>query len=334
MRCVLRKPRPLLVMAVIVSCMYILRELFGFPFVYDISDDADMQVVAIGGTGGSGTRAVCLLFILLGYWMGDELNNSRDFVAFAFPPQAEEAMKRIYTHKRSLVYSWDDIASTDADKLIVENAMTPAIREFKLACRNLMIKNGRALCGFKMPQSMLHFAFFHASFPNMKFVHVVRDGRDMAISNNRRQVSRWSDAVLGRHYPLGTDETTDKRKMNIEFWSRTNVDFALNAHQLLHKSMLFVLTIESLVFNTVHTIEQLAAFVQIQLDDDTREKVTSRLNLGIGWFPNSTRYDLREDMIYDKSMHYGKWRRLIRDALQLSEIEQAGAKGLKMFGYV
>lgn len=44
--------------------------------------DHKNPIIAIGGLGGSGTRAVAEVFIQAGLFMGDELNKSNDTLVF------------------------------------------------------------------------------------------------------------------------------------------------------------------------------------------------------------------------------------------------------------
>ena len=51
--------------------------------------------------------------------------------------------------------------------------------------------------GWKEPRSIYLLPFFHARFPQMKFIQVVRDGRDMAFSTNQNQLRKHGRALLG-----------------------------------------------------------------------------------------------------------------------------------------
>jgi hypothetical protein len=52
--------------------------------------------------------------------------------------------------------------------------------------------------GFKAPNSLLGLPLFAALFPNFIFVHVLRDGRDIAFSENTRQAARFFDSLFPR----------------------------------------------------------------------------------------------------------------------------------------
>lgn len=71
--------------------------------------------------------------------------------------------------------------------------------------------------GFKNPRSMHILPVLHQLFPGMKFVHVIRDGRDISLGNEFVASNRYVDAYLER----------DERKLPPEqkmilYWGRSN----------------------------------------------------------------------------------------------------------------
>jgi len=70
---------------------------------------------------------------------------------------------------------------------------------------------------FKNPRSMLVLPILHEAFPDMRFVHVVRDGRDIALGNPFVANNQYVDAYLR------VDERglSPEEKM-ILFWGRSN----------------------------------------------------------------------------------------------------------------
>jgi len=71
--------------------------------------------------------------------------------------------------------------------------------------------------GFKNPRTMLILPFLDEMFPGMKFVHVVRDGRDISLGNEFASRNRYRAAFL----------TEDEMGLSAEeamilFWGRSN----------------------------------------------------------------------------------------------------------------
>ena len=71
--------------------------------------------------------------------------------------------------------------------------------------------------GFKNPRSMLILPFYAEMFPGMKFIHVIRDGRDVTLGNelagNEEYISAFTE-------PADAALTAEQRM--ITFWGRSN----------------------------------------------------------------------------------------------------------------
>jgi len=70
--------------------------------------------------------------------------------------------------------------------------------------------------GWKEPRSIYLLPFFHRHLPALRFLHVVRDGRDMAISINQNQLRKHGNAV-----PIPSDPPVPAR--SIALWSWVNL---------------------------------------------------------------------------------------------------------------
>ena len=135
----------------------------------------------IGATGGSGTRVVAGIVRDAGMFTGERLNAYEDDLDVAdyldrwINPYVTEA------HDGS-----DDLAEAMAADLrvLVERhcASVPATA---------------TSWGWKEPRSIYLLPFFHAQMPSLRFLHFVRDGRDMALSENQNQLAKHGSAVLG-----------------------------------------------------------------------------------------------------------------------------------------
>ena len=70
--------------------------------------------------------------------------------------------------------------------------------------------------GWKEPRSIYLLPFFHRHLPALRFLHVVRDGRDMALSANQNQLRKHGDAA-----PIPADLSPPER--SIALWSWVNL---------------------------------------------------------------------------------------------------------------
>lgn len=133
----------------------------------------------IGATGGSGTRVLARIVRTAGMYIGTELNpyeDALDFVSFSDrwinkSLEGPDAIARI--HGAML---------DDLDAVVRHH------------CADLPSDARR--WGWKEPRSIYLLAFFDRAVPTLRYVHFVRDGRDMAFSDNLTQLVKHGSAAL------------------------------------------------------------------------------------------------------------------------------------------
>ena len=74
--------------------------------------------------------------------------------------------------------------------------------------------------GWKEPRSIYLISFFDTVMPGFRFLHFMRDGRDMAFSENQQQLKKHGDAVLS-----GIPRRK-KQLRSIALWSTMNTQAA------------------------------------------------------------------------------------------------------------
>lgn len=157
---------------------------------------------AIGATGGSGTRVVARIVREGGMFTGAHLNAYEDalpfgeysdrwindFVRAGGQPAPQELLARMR----------DDLDSLVRSHL---GDLPPSARVW----------------GWKEPRSIYLVPFYDAAMPSLRFLHFLRDGRDMAFSENQNQLVKHGEALLGEDL---RKEKTPVR--SIAVWSRVN----------------------------------------------------------------------------------------------------------------
>jgi hypothetical protein len=169
----------------------------------ETSDSSGEAPVVIGATGGSGTRVVARAARLSGLFIGDDLNPAEDALPFAE-----------YYDRWINPYLWhrQDWAPDPGEEMRAELTA--------LLDRHRAPANGRPW-GWKEPRSIYIVAFLARALPGMRFVHVVRDGRDIAFSRNQNQPRKHGHAFLGSE-----SAEPDAPTRSIELWSAVNVEAA------------------------------------------------------------------------------------------------------------
>ena len=147
-----------------------------------------------GATGGSGTRVVARVMRRGGMFIGEDLNVSEDALDFAAfsdrwingywsgnePPEMRSELRAL-------------VARQGADR---ERQDQP--------------------WGWKEPRSVYLLPFLERHLPSLRFLHLVRDGRDMAYSSNQMQLLKHGAAILPP-----ADEPQPLR--SIALWSTVNL---------------------------------------------------------------------------------------------------------------
>lgn len=197
------------------------------PFPPIPTDALHRSPLAIGGVGGSGTRVVAAAAIELGVCLGYDLNPPLDNLAFTLlfkhqqaPDLAAPAFAqrtRLFaaamTGTRSLeaeeMALLAELASAErplpgpvqhsvewlaerAERLIQGPDMTLASR----TARSHLPCAGR--WGWKEPNTHVLLPQLLREWPTLHYVHVVRNGLDMALSRNQNQLRFWGERWLGR----------------------------------------------------------------------------------------------------------------------------------------
>jgi hypothetical protein len=201
----------------------------------------------IGATGGSGTRAVARVVQQAGLWIGSQLNESMDAVEFgsysdrwinAFLQATDHWKKPLPTEQRvAMVADLQPLLSRHLEGLLSSGG------------------DGRWLAwGWKEPRSMYLLPFWDDLFPTLRFLHVVRDGRDMAFSSNQNQLLKHGDAMLG---PVTAGQSQPLR--SIALWSCANTMVARYGARHLGDRYMRI-RFEDLCAKPVNTVAKILVF--------------------------------------------------------------------------
>jgi hypothetical protein len=179
--------------------------------VYRVAKE-DSSPLVIGGVGGSGTRLVVNLLSKMGVVMGGELNESLDnlwfsllFVRRSILLQSDSEQDKLSWLFANAMRHGVEVTSELTDLLGQALACdrSPVIPEEQLlqARESLLSAPPRDRrdqhWGWKEPNSHILLPMLDRCFPEMKFVFVMRNGLDMAFSDNRNQLEHfWGDLML------------------------------------------------------------------------------------------------------------------------------------------
>jgi hypothetical protein len=155
----------------------------------------------VGATGGSGTRVVARILREGGMFVGEELNRYEDAVQLGF-------------FSDRWIDRYVGAGGSPPPSLLEEMA---ADLRAVLAGHLATLPDDAPAWGWKEPRSIYLLPFFAQAMPSLRFLHFIRDGRDMAFSKNQQQLKKHGKAVLGRELRLARTSTR-----SIALWSRVN----------------------------------------------------------------------------------------------------------------
>jgi hypothetical protein len=134
----------------------------------------------IGGIGGSGTRIFAQIAQHAGLFMGTKLNKALDSRTFG-PVYGRWCGATLRSNN---ILPWYQRFARDIDFSIAQIRHCAALPSLNQPW------------GAKNPRTILMLPYLSLKFPEMKFLHVLRDGRDMAFSKNQNQLLKYGEILL------------------------------------------------------------------------------------------------------------------------------------------
>jgi len=211
----------------------------------------DETPIAIGGLGGSGTRVVADLVGALGFDLGSDLNTSQDNLAFTLlfkqpacfrvddglvDPTDRLVRDRVelfvaaMTHRgltpQRLVCLGRAVLDVAMRKPATDVAVT-GDRHSRRLRTSWGLQRARRMVGdlrggepgpwgWKEPNTFVFLPALIDHLPALRYIHVVRNGLDMAFSRNDGQVRNW-----GRSFGI-VDPDDDPALAQLRYWARAN----------------------------------------------------------------------------------------------------------------
>jgi hypothetical protein len=251
----------------------------------------NLAPVVIGATGGSGTRVVARIAKLAGYNLGTNLNSAEDALEF---------------------YSFHDkwinpfVSAERAGQKMTPWQSARMKEDFHAAVARHIpeVERRVARWGWKAPRSIYLLPFLHSEFDQLKFIHLLRDGRDMALSRNQNQLRKHGCAVLRWRERLF--HSLPERSALL--WERVNLAAADYAEARLHHNYLRV-RFEDLCVKPLETTVRILNFLDAPIDPAPIA---------------------RAEIVPPKTL--GRWRTC--SAKLISDIERVAQAALRRFEYL
>lgn len=253
-----------------------------------LSDDP----VIIGGLGGSGTRVLAEMVRGLSFDLGitNHANDELWAALLLFRPQWVFASDDREVHRGLHIYekfrhAIHQLRPADVPFVVgalIERLVTrynynqSFLEKVGLAENLLPGSDGRHQVrasrgwGFKNPPSHILLEHLAAHFPQMKYIHLIRHGLDMAFSDNQNQLLNWGPK-FGVDAPGHPDELPQR---SVEYWVAANKRAIDLGRELLDERFLLV-KFEELCAKPSEVSRRLADFLEVEMDEATCEQLAA-----------------------------------------------------------
>ena len=202
------------------------------------------MLITVIGRGHSGTRAMSHTLSASGVFMGEPLNGSGDLL----PPEKMYEACRLFAkfidYKGGLEWDFSRVLSMEP---------TP---EFKKLIEDYLVRvlsSQSENKGWKIPETTLIYPWIIKMFPDIKYIHWVRDPRDCILNHH------FTDDLhdVGIDYPA-TDDIREKRAYSWKYQREIVKATPKPQHSLS-------LRFEDMVFKQEQTLEKLAVYLGIKM---------------------------------------------------------------------
>ena len=246
--------------------------------------------IIIGATGGSGSRVLAEILREANCYIGDNLNFALDNMDFAFclggrvswlrrrfpfDEIDERARADVLLFRR--VFFGDRLSLGDRMRILslllgylsftnLRLVFTRSLAQRAQNMAKVVAKDDRRRSGgdylrwgFKFPGVLFFLPLLLDVFPDMRFVHLVRDGRDMALSDNQKALEHYGAlfGIEGR----GAESS-------FELWSRMNHWAKQTCLDGMHKDNYLLVRFEDLCSRPRDEIGRMLEFCGLRVPED------------------------------------------------------------------
>ena len=239
------------------------------------------NLIVIGGIGGSGTRLVSDIVSQCGFYLGSRLNGAHDNLWFTFLlkrsywfgnfPTDDEIVKALKLFERATITGLsasDRAEEFDLLDTIVhrsENHPDFSFEKLREIADELHNSHGTDLAnyagwGWKEPNTHIFLPQIAAAFKGARYIHVIRNGLDMAFSGNQQQVRNWCG-----HFGISlADGGGISPSRSLDFWIEANRR-AIDVGRRLLKGRFHLIKYETLCVRPADEIDRLVDFLGVKL---------------------------------------------------------------------
>lgn len=229
--------------------------LFGKDYASILRDE---QPIVIMSRGHSGTRVLSWSLDKLGVKMGTLSEN----------PAADTQFLKLTGSIKKI-----------AGRHLHETARAkPSKRDLRLFQKRMVqylewLGDRKPHWGWKFPETYLIGNYVEATFPKARYIHMMRDGRDIAFKTHSTDRPRKLGKIVLNHLNALDKPQHLRSALSWQFQVNRWEEFEAGLH-----APVYTLTFEELLTNPVQTIEQLCESLAIPMNDECREYLETGVN--------------------------------------------------------
>jgi len=226
----------------------------------------ETRQIAIGGIGGSGTRAVAELFEKMGYFIGYDLNRAKDNLLYTLLFKRKDILvlpKNELKKRLNFFYKYSSTSykiSENEKKWLFKLAEKNNIKHSKEwlmqrveVCINTICQSHNNW-GWKEPNTHVIIDKILELSLDIKFIYVYRNGLDMAFSSNQNQLEFWGNIFLNEH----TLEINAKN--SLKYWCE--VHERMLRLQKNYPENIYMLNLDTMCIDTNEELKKLFYFLK------------------------------------------------------------------------
>jgi hypothetical protein len=253
----------------------------------ELSSVLSQQPLVILGMHRSGTSLLTRLLVDLGVHMGQRLSRDAESVFFQrlnrkifqaadvkwgnVEPLLEALCSRTFVNERS-----EDMLDSLLRDRHFPSRDVGVVRFFGSKAWAKFLRGDGVQWGWKDPRTTITFQVWHQVFPHAKFIHLTRNGVDVAISLHRRslhQVKKLRNKII----PMDYSEETLSFEYCFQLWE-TYVLHVFKQKHLFSKDQYLELKYEDLLINPFKELVRVLDFVGFDVDCERIRSASQQIN--------------------------------------------------------
>lgn len=245
----------------------------------------NLSSIAVGALGGSGTRVLAQILQDSNVFIGKTLNNSLDNILFTTLFKNPKWFKKSTSNqrqKRLLIFqkSMSGISLNFGEKIELGKAIAshPFVwrrHPIGLLLRELHNQGSKTTTirwGWKEPNTHIFLQDISDHFPDIKYIHLIRHGLDMAFSDNIQQLEYWGykfDLII-----KNPENKVERAQKQLKYWILANQEAVAEGKKLFGNNFKLV-NYTKLCEETGSELESLFEFLEISMNKEQIQKLSN-----------------------------------------------------------